>query len=202
MATARRRRVSLAAATLVAVGALAVGFGAGYLVRKATTTTTTTTSTTSTSTTSTTSTTVVPLAACSGSSLTGVMTSSQGAAGTIQATVVLTSAAAASCKVIGYPSLLLLAANGTALTTTVVHGQATFSAAAANAAPQTQRVTPGGAVTFMLQYSQVPTSEAPCPASSSMNVGVPGSSVPIHVTATMHVCDQGTVHVSSLYGGT
>ena len=54
----------------------------------------------------------------------------------------------------------------------------------------------------MIQYSQVPTSEAPCPTSSSVNVGVPGSPVPINVVATMHVCDQGTVHVSSLYGGT
>jgi Protein of unknown function (DUF4232) len=201
VATARRRRVSLAAATLAAVGTLAVGFGAGYLVRKATATTTTTTAPT-TSTSTSTSTTAVPLAVCTGSELTGALSSSQAATGTIQSTAVLTNHAPASCKLSGFPTVLLLGANSTALTTTVVHQQATFSSAEANAAPSAQRLTPGGTVSFMLQYSQIPTSEAPCPTSSSMNVGVPGSSVAVNVVAKMMVCDEGTVHVSPLYGGT
>jgi Protein of unknown function (DUF4232) len=201
VATARRRTVSLAAAAIAAVGALAVGFGAGYAAHRPTSTTTST-STTSTSTSTSTTTSLAPLVQCAGGALTGRLASSQGAAGTIQAVVQLTNLAAVSCELLGYPSIVLLN-NASALTTTVILGQASFSVAAANGAPKAQRVTPHGIASFMIQYSQIPTgTETTCPTATSFNAAVPASSTPVNVVARLSPCDSGTVYVSPFYGAT
>src|SRR5271165_516784 len=126
-------------ATLAVLVALIVGFGGGWLFRKDTATTTTTTTTTTSSSTTTSST--IPLAAaCSGAALAGSVSASQGAAGSVQVTFVVTNAGAKACTVDGYPSVQLLSANQTAMTTMRVLGGAVFQPAAANAAPKRQRV--------------------------------------------------------------
>jgi Protein of unknown function (DUF4232) len=201
VATARRRTVSLAAAAIAFLGALAVGFGAGYAVRRATSTTTSTSST-STSTSTSTTTSLAPLVSCTGAVLTGRLASSQGAAGTIQAVVLLTNVGASGCRLVGYPSLVLQSA-ASALTTSTIKGQASFSVAAANTAPSIQRLTSRGTASFMIQYSQIPTgTETVCATATSINVYVPGSATPISVAATLSPCDAGTVYVSPFYGAT
>jgi len=88
VATARRRTVSALSAVAVAGAALVVGFGAGYAVRKATSTTTTSAPppSTTTSAPSSTSTTLRPLAPCSGAALTGENTADYLAPGATELT--------------------------------------------------------------------------------------------------------------------
>jgi len=206
VATARRRTVSALSAVAIAAAALVVGFGAGYAVRKATSTTTTSTAppSTTTSAPTSTSTTLAPLAPCGGAALTGVVASSQGAAGTITTTVHLTNVGATACRTNGFPTLQLLDANAHPIATTVLHGQGSFPVAAANARPRPQRVTAGGTATFMFQYSDVPAgTQTTCPQASAINVYPPGSATPVLVTAQqLSVCNMGTVFVSPLYGST
>jgi hypothetical protein len=205
VATARRRTVSALSAVAVAGAALVVGFGAGYAVRKATSTTTTSAPppSTTTSAPSSTSTTLRPLAPCSGAALTGSVASSQGAAGTITTTVRLTNGGATACRTDGVPTLQLLDANSHPIPTTVLHGHGTFPVAAANARPRPQRVTVGGTTTFMFQYSDVPAgTQTTCPQAAAINVYPPGSATPVLVTEQLSVCDMGTVYVSPLYGAT
>ncbi len=210
MSPARRRTVSLSAATISAVLALVVGFGAGYLVRRATasTTTTTTTTTTSTSTTTTTTTTLVPLDKCTGADLAGTVGTSQAAAGTVQTTFTVSNVSGSPCALNGYPELILLNANQSSLPTSTVDGQAAFTQPTsrgtrlANAAPRPQRLTAGGQVTFVVQYSDVPVgSETSCPQSASVNVYPPGleAATPFNVSASMDPCNFGTVHVSPFF---
>jgi hypothetical protein len=204
VATARRRRVSLVGAAVVAVLALLVGFGAGYAVRRVTTTTTTTvpptTTTTTTTSTSTTTTTLKPLALCSGAVLNGAVVSSSGAAGTVTAAIQVTNVGTVTCGLHGYPTLQLLNANGAPLPTQTIRGQTQFPATAANAPPSLQRLAPQGAVTFQLQYSDVPTgTETSCPQASSINVYVPVSSAPVRVAEMLSPCSGGTVNVSPFY---
>ena len=208
MASRRRRTVSLAAASLATLAALAVGFGAGYVTKDRTTTTTTSppaTSSTSAPTTSSvpTTTSVVPLARCVGGSLTGAVASSQGAAGTIEVTFSVTNVGAAPCLLFGYPSIQLLAASGAPITTTTIDDHTGFSVAAASRAPRRQRLTPRGTATFLLQYSQIPVgTEQVCPTSATVDVYPPGSRSAVAIPAALQPCDAGTVHVSPFYGAT
>ena len=108
-----------------------------------------------------------------------------------------------SCRLLGYPALVLLSSNATALATSTVKGQATFSVAAANGAPRSQRLTPQGTASFMIQYSEIPTgTQTACPQAASVDVYVPGSATPVNLVASLSPCDAGTVYVSPFYGAT
>lgn len=203
MAPARRRTVSALAATGLVIGALAVGFGGGWLTHRLTTTTTTTTttstSTTTTSTTSTTTTTVATIARCSGATLTGSQVSSEGAAGTIEVTYVVTNTSVARCQMDGYPDIQLLSSNDTDLQTTVVRGQ-TFTVAAANRPAAVVTLSVQGRASFMLSYSDVPTgTQTSCPQAASINVYPPASSTPLNIPSSIGPCSMGTVSVSPFY---
>jgi hypothetical protein len=206
VATARRRTVGLGATTLAVLVALALGFGAGWFTRTATTTTTTTTSTSTTTTTSsstTTTTTVATLALCTGGDLSGAVTGSSGAAGTIQTTFEVTNRTATSCSLLGYPTLHLLSAAGNPIATTTVNGQSQFLVPAANRRPALQRLTPGGNATFVAQWSDVPTgAQHTCPTSASVDVYPPSSATPVNVVAQLGPCNAGTVNVSPFFAAT
>ena len=191
MATARRS-ISVLTATIAIVAALAVGFGAGFLVRSATTTTTTTTTTT-----------VPALTRCVGSQLSGTETPSGGAAGTITASFTVTNASGSACLLLGFPTLQMLGANGTPITTTPIPGGTQFSVPTANARPAAQRLAPGAHATFLVQYSDVPVgTETVCPTSATVNVYPPTSATSFNVAAQLQPCNAGTVHVSPFYGAT
>jgi hypothetical protein len=202
-ATPRRRMMPAGSATLAILVALAVGFGGGWLFKKETTPTTTTTTTTTTSSTTTTSTTVVASIACVGSSLSGTVGTSGGAAGTIQTTIDVSNVGTKPCSIKGYPSVQLLDANQTPMTTTEVQGMASFSPAAANAAPRSQHLAVGATVEFVLQYSDVPSgTETTCPAAASINVYPPGSATSFNVAMSITPCSLGTLNVSPFFSGT
>jgi hypothetical protein len=204
----RRRTVSLASAWLAGLLALAIGFGGGWLARKESTTTTTTPTTptsSSSSSSSSTSSTLRPLAECTGSALSGVLASSNGAAGTIELTFQVTNESGLGCTLHGYPQLQLLSANDDRLTTTTIDAGITFADAppAANEPAKTWRIKAGAQATFVAQYSDVPVgSEQSCPMASSVNVYPPGSSVPFNVAVQLSPCDFGTVNVSPFFAAT
>jgi len=132
--------------------------------------------------------------------LSGAVANSSGAAGTITAAIQVTNVGVAPCGLRGYPVLQLLSASGSPLPTQTIRGQTQFPASAANAPPSLQRLTPQGAVTFQLQYSDVPTgTETTCPQATSINVYVPASSAPVRVAEMLSPCSGGTVHVSPFY---
>jgi hypothetical protein len=185
------------------VAALAIGFGGGWLARReAVPPVTTSTTSTSSSSSSSTSSTVPALAACTGGDLSGVLTSSTAATGTVELTLQVTNESARGCSLHGYPQLQLLSANDDRLSTTTVDAGTTFTGApaGANAPPRTWRIKAGAQATFVAQYSDVPVgTEQSCPMASSINVYPPGSSVPFNVAVQLSPCDFGTVNVSPLF---
>jgi hypothetical protein len=197
----RRTTVSLAAASLVGLAALAVGFGGGWLTRNVTAPTTSTTSTTTTSSTTTTTTTVVPLAACIGTELVGtVSTSPGGAAGTVEATFDVSDVGTSGCTLDGYPQLQLLDANMVPITSTTEDGGASFAVAQANRPARVVRLRSGVEASFMIQFSEIPVgTETTCPQASSFNVYPPTSTTSFNIQYQLGPCNAGTVHVSPFF---
>ncbi len=123
-----------------------------------------------------------------------------GAAGTIQVTVALTSSAAAPCTLGGYPGLQMLDATGRDLPTTVVRG-GSYSFTALPASVVT--VAAGQAAYFNLGYSDVPTgTETSCPTSTTLEVTPPNSYTSTSVAAQLGPCGNGTIAVSPVFSGT
>jgi len=202
--TPRRRTMTAGSATFAILLALAIGFGGGWLFKKDTATSTTTTTTAPTSTSSTTTTSTLPPAlACGGAVLSGSVGTSQGAAGTIQMTFIVSNVGAKACTIDGYPTVQLLSPNTTAMMTTTVPGMAVFSPSAANAPPARQHVTAGGHVEFVLQFSDVPSgTERTCPLAASINVYPPNSATPFNVATSITPCNLGTLNVSPFFAAT
>jgi hypothetical protein len=137
---------------------------------------------------------------CPTPKLTASVYGSSGAAGTIEVTMALTSAAASSCTLGGYPGLQMLNAAGTALPTTVVRkGNYPFTAMA----PTVVTVAPGQAVYFNLGYSDVPSgTETSCPTSATVQVTPPNSYTSTPVSAQLSPCDNGSLTVSPVFAAT
>lgn len=154
-------------------------------------------SSTTTATSATGSTTAAGLSACTAAGLSGAIVGSTGAAGTEEITVSLRNTGTAPCTLGGYPGLLLLAASGASLPTTVVRkGAYSFTAMA----PTTVTVAPGTAVYFNIGYSDVPVgSETSCPTSASLEITPPNDVDHLEVPATLSACGGGTLTVSPVF---
>lgn len=123
------------------------------------------------------------------------MVGGNGAAGTLEVTVGLKSSSPTPCVLGGYPGLQLLAANGSALPTTVIRkGNYSFTAMA----PTTVTLATGQSADFNMGYSDVPTGNQSCPTASSMEVTPPNATDHLVVTATVAPCG-GTVVVSPVF---
>lgn len=161
-----------------------------------TTTTTAPAPTTSTTVAATATTSTAAVTGCSG--LTATVGQTNGAAGTITGSIVL-SETGPSCTVTGYPSLALF--NGSAtVPSTVVDGLTVDISAPANGAPAPVTWSPSSSVEFTYQYSDVTTGGGACPTATSMTVTPPGSSTATApVAISLAPCTSGTVRVSPLY---
>lgn len=134
---------------------------------------------------------------CATSELTGSVSGTSGAAGTIQATVALKSTATTPCILGGYPGLQMLAASGGALPTTVVRkGSYSFTSMSLT----TVTLAPGQSAYFNLGYSDVPVgSETSCPTSASVQVTPPNAVDHLVLTAAFAPCGGGTLVVSPVF---
>jgi hypothetical protein len=132
--------------------------------------------------------------------LSGTIAGSSGAAGTIETTVGLRNSTTTACTLGGYPGLLLLAASGSALPTTVVR-KGTFSFTAMS--PTTVSLSPGASVYFNIGYSDVPVGgETSCPSSATLEITPPNAFDHLEVGATMSPCDGGNMTVSPVFSAT
>ena len=169
-------------------------------VPKTTTTTaptgrsTTTTGPTSTSTGAAATSTTAGSSRCATTALSGSVTGSSGAAGTIETTVALKSTAPAPCVLGGYPGLQLVSSSGALLPTNVVR-KGNYSFTAMN--PTTLILNPGQSAYFNIGYSDVPVgTEGTCPTSASVQVTPPNAYDHLVVAAAMSPCGGGTMVVS------
>lgn len=121
-----------------------------------------------------------------------------GAAGTIEMTIVITSAA--TCTLGGYPGLAMLNSAGAPLPTTVVRkGNYSFT----SMTPSVVNVAPGQAAYFNLGYSDVPSgSQTSCPTSTTLQVTPPNSYASLSLVARLSPCNNGSITVSPVFAGT
>jgi len=119
---------------------------------------------------------------------------SNGAAGTIETTIVLHNVSSATCVLGGYPGLLMLGTGGTPLPTTVVRkGKYSFT----SQSPVTVTLVPGQTASFNIGYSDVPVGgETSCPSSVELEVTPPGAYDHLTIAATLAPCAHGTLVVS------
>ncbi len=133
-------------------------------------------------------------ARCPTTGLSASVGGGNGAAGTIETTVVLRNASGATCVLGGYPGLLMLGPGGTPLPTIVVRkGAYSFT----SQTPVVVTLTPGGTTSFNIGYSDVPVGgETSCPSSVSLEVTPPGAYDHLTTPATLAPCARGTLVVS------
>ncbi|MBO0836780.1 MAG: DUF4232 domain-containing protein [Actinobacteria bacterium] len=137
-----------------------------------------------------------------------VTAKSMGAAlGHVGVLVTLRNTSSTSCRVAGYPGILLLNENGRALPTTVVRA-VNGSYLIGKAVPHRVALPPGASASFDLEYSDVPVgaqaSEPParaCQTATKTMVRLPNAAGHSVVAATMAPCG-GRVLVSPVVPGT
>jgi hypothetical protein len=161
------------------------------------TSTSSTPASTSTST-STSTTTTAPATGCTGVSATVGPT--QGAAGTITGSIILTETGTSNCPLKGYPTMALFGSGGTHMPVTIVDGLTVSISSAANGPPASVVLSPSAKVEFTYQFSDVPTgSQTACLNSNTASVTLPGNSTSTaQFTLMMDPCN-GTIHVSPIY---
>jgi hypothetical protein len=145
----------------------------------------------------TTTTAVAGPARCATTALTGSVSGSSGAAGTIETTVALKSTGTAPCSMTGYPGLQMLSASGSDLPTQVTRkGAYSFTAMA----PTTVILAPGQQAYVNIGYSDVPVgNETTCPTSASLEITPPDAFDHLVVTAALAPCGGGTLVVSPVF---
>ncbi len=133
---------------------------------------------------------------CKAAELHATQSGSSGAAGTMERTFSLVNTGSTTCVLDGYPRLLLLDRSGGALPTQVVRGG---GLAFEDVAPSTVVLGPKAASYFNVGYSDV---MSPCSSATSVQITPPGGSayLVVSVSPTMRVCDNGTLHVSAVFG--
>ena len=126
---------------------------------------------------------------------------SQGAAGTITGSIVLSESGTATCTFSGYPTMALFAAGGATIPVTMVDGLSVDISPQANAGPQSVTLSASSQLEFTYQYSDVPSgNETSCPSSTTVTVTAPGqSSATAPISLSLAPCDNGTIRVSPLY---
>lgn len=118
--------------------------------------------------------------------------------GTNERTFSLTNVSSATCTLFGYPGMLLLGPGATALATDVVRGGGlSFE----NVGPSTVTLAPGAIAYFNVGYSDV---MPPCSVATAVEITPPTntSHVVVAVSPQIMACDNGTVHVSAVFGAT
>lgn len=191
------------AVVVIVVAAVGVGaFFAGRETAPTTTATTTTTTTSTTAPTTTTSTTAPTTPTVSGicqvSQLHIVPSGAGAAAGTNERTFSLTNTSSTTCTLDGYPGMLLLGSDGAPEPTNVVRGGGlSFE----NIGPSTVRLAPGATAYFNVGYSDV---MPPCSTATAVEITPPTNTAHAVVTVSpaMMACDNGTLHVSAVFGST
>jgi len=138
-------------------------------------------------------------AACVSAQLSGALTGGNGAAGTIESTVVLRNTSASPCQLSGYPVLQMVDGSGSALPTmTVDGGHYSFT----SQAPAPVTLATGQAGSFNIGYSDVPTgTETSCPTSAALQITPPGGHDHVTVSASLAPCAGGTLAVSPVLPG-
>ncbi len=159
--------------------------------------TTTSPSTSAVAPTTTTSAAAGGLAHCQPADLAGAVLGSQGAAGTIEITISLRNATAASCALEGYPGMALVDGAGNQQQTQVVPG-GTLSFDDFPKAPVT--LGPGQSAYFNVGYSDVPAGgSGACPTSASLWVTPPDDVTHLVIPAQLTVCDGGKLTTSPVF---
>ncbi len=180
--------------TALVLAVVAVGVGA-FFAGRSTAPTTTSGPTTTTSEAPTTSTSP---AVCEAAQLRIAQSGVNGAAGTIERTFSLVNAGPAPCTLDGYPGLLLLGHGPAVQPTNVVRGGGlTFE----NIPPSAVELAPGATAYFNIGYSDV---TAPCSTATAVAVIPPATSthLAVSVAPSILACDNGTLHVSAVFGST
>lgn len=103
------------------------------------------------------------------------------------------------CTLDGFPTVGLVAEDGTALPVRATHdGDLAFPART----PATVVLAPGEVTSFDLGFSHVPAGgQTVCPAAQSLAVTPPGDSHPVPVQTGADPCDGGHLAVSPLVAG-
>jgi Protein of unknown function (DUF4232) len=196
----------IARAATAAIAVLAAGSALGACASSKTTSAPpTTTSTTPASTTSPpppTTTTEAPTSTttCQPSQLHIVKSGSQGAAGTIEITFLLTNTSTTDCTMYGYPGMLLLNTAGSPQPTTVDRGG---GLAFENVAETDVSLTPGQTAYFNLGYNDVVSQPPACSMASQVEITPPNdTSYAVVAVPTIDACANGTLHVSPVFAST
>ena len=179
--------------TTLVLAVVAVGVGA-FIAGRSTAPTTTSGPTTTTEA----PTTSTSLAVCEATQLRIAQSGVVGAAGTIERTFTLVNAGPARCTLDGYPGLLLLGHGTVVEPTNVVRGGGlTFE----NIPPSAVELGPGATAYFNIGYSDV---TAPCSTATAVAVIPPATSTHLvaSVAPSILACDNGTLHVSAVFGST
>lgn len=136
---------------------------------------------------------------CRGQALAGRLASSDGAAGHIHLVVALRNIGGVECTLDGFPTVGLVAEDGSALPVRATHdGDLAFPARK----PSTVVLAPGEVASFDLGFSHVPAGgQTSCPAAQSLAVTTPGDSHPVPVQVGADPCDGGHLAVSPLVAG-
>jgi hypothetical protein len=136
---------------------------------------------------------------CRAADLTGSATGGSGAAGTIETSVTLRNVTTATCVLGGYPGLLLIGSDGTALPTTVVRkGTYPFTSQAVTLVT----LAPGQSAHVNIGYSDVPHgTETTCPSATAVQVIPPAATDHLTVAMELAPCDGGTLVTSPVLPG-
>lgn len=158
-------------------------------------------STTTSAPTSTSTTVATANSTCQVEQLHIVQAGALGAAGTQELTYSLTSTGTSTCTLYGYPGMALLGASGQHLRTTVERG-GTLSFE--DISPSTVHLSQGQTAYFNVGYSDVPTGTTTCSNAHAVEITPPTNTTHVTVTAPLGIlaCDNGTLHVSAVFGST
>ena len=135
---------------------------------------------------------------CTGANYALSLLGTEGAAGTFEVTFGFKNTSSSTCRLMGYPGIQLVAADGSNLPTTTVRGG---SESFTDFAPTVVSVGPGAIAYFNMAYSDVTTgTEGSCPTATGVKAIPPNTTTSLPVSGQFVVCDNGTVTVSPVFG--
>jgi hypothetical protein len=145
-----------------------------------------------------TTTTTLPSDYCEVPDLRAQTEGTEGAAGTVEVTFRLTNSSPSPCVMWGYPGALMLASDGSPLTTVVKRGG---DLSFLEGSVETVQIAAGSSAYFNLGYSDVPSgSETSCPKSSSLEITPPNDTQQLVVPISIEACQGGLLSVSPVFG--
>ncbi len=123
---------------------------------------------------------------------------SDSSAGHLVYAVVLSNAGSQTCTLEGYPTLTLEGGDSPISTTQIDGNDGVTSV---STTPTLLTIPIGGSVSFVLQYSDVPTGTESCPTASYLDVQLPGGSIASLVPSEIQACG-GVIYASPFRAGT